>query len=455
MSSHRYHSNSKAVHQLILFDLNLDQVATAHMTFRYDPLKNPEDDIRIVVLEPGTAIEPISCKDFHAALSTEPDHHALSYAWGSSELSHSITILGCTYHVTKNLHDALRHIRNTQTAPFLWIDAICINQSDIPERNSQVLRMRDIYRSADGVIVWLGLAADDSDLAIDWIAEVAQRFPPFDGGNGCSSCSFTTPEGETYVKSIQGSTNIRIWRALLSLLVTRDYWERTWIIQELVSGTPRIIFFCGMKWFRCRDVLRALEFVEYFNDTAPCTPRTDFFYNTRSVLGCKLYAVYGPLRQLGPLSRVHTLFNVMCKARTCKVSEVRDKVYALLGLMDEPMCPPRTRTIPVDYRRSILDVYTDIVQFFAQSTGCYRELEWRERAKSSTEYFYLNLTDRMLCLQRELYYWNGPLDVLCMAWPSPLAKELNFPSWVQTGLMPITATFSLAGITPTLAERYS
>ncbi|KAI8303540.1 hypothetical protein K4K59_013236 [Colletotrichum sp. SAR11_240] len=42
----------------------------------------------------------------------------------------------------------------------LWIDIIYINQEDLVERNSQVLRMSSIYKSAREVIVWLGEEAN-------------------------------------------------------------------------------------------------------------------------------------------------------------------------------------------------------------------------------------------------------------------------------------------------------
>jgi hypothetical protein len=49
----------------------------------------------------------------------------------------------------------------------LWIDALCINQEDIAERNVQVQRMGNIYQTAKGVLIWLGEASDDCDVAID------------------------------------------------------------------------------------------------------------------------------------------------------------------------------------------------------------------------------------------------------------------------------------------------
>ncbi|GAB1209775.1 hypothetical protein APSETT445_008556 [Aspergillus pseudonomiae] len=48
----------------------------------------------------------------------------------------------------------------------LWVDAICINQEDIPEKSSQVAM---IYESTCLVLVWTGSVADDSDYALDGI----------------------------------------------------------------------------------------------------------------------------------------------------------------------------------------------------------------------------------------------------------------------------------------------
>jgi hypothetical protein len=57
----------------------------------------------------------------------------------------------------------------------MWVDAICINQDDPNERVDQVLRMKDIYRFAQHVLVWLGPADWTSDLALDSLRRVGER----------------------------------------------------------------------------------------------------------------------------------------------------------------------------------------------------------------------------------------------------------------------------------------
>jgi hypothetical protein len=56
----------------------------------------------------------------------------------------------------------------------VWCDALCINQGSIPERNSEIKRMRDLYRAALNVVIWLGDAADGSDDAINFVNGISQ-----------------------------------------------------------------------------------------------------------------------------------------------------------------------------------------------------------------------------------------------------------------------------------------
>ena len=61
----------------------------------------------------------------------------------------------------------------------LWIDSICINQSDLAEKSSQVNLMRRIYRKAKRVIVWLGKDGRGDHKAVEesicHLAELADK----------------------------------------------------------------------------------------------------------------------------------------------------------------------------------------------------------------------------------------------------------------------------------------
>lgn len=77
--------------------------------------------------------------------------------------------------VTENLEIALRHLRLPDKALTLWVDALCIDQSDEMEKTEQVQQMREIYSRATLVLAWLGPAAGYSDIAMEWITTFGAR----------------------------------------------------------------------------------------------------------------------------------------------------------------------------------------------------------------------------------------------------------------------------------------
>ena len=84
-------------------------------------------------------------------------YEALSYAWGDATNKTPICVNGAALSVTGGLEQILRHLRPADWPPRpMWIDAICINQSDVDERNQQVPLMADIYGSAERTVCWLG-----------------------------------------------------------------------------------------------------------------------------------------------------------------------------------------------------------------------------------------------------------------------------------------------------------
>lgn len=67
-----------------------------------------------------------------------------------------MTCNGAPLRITKSLHDALCNVRKPSEIVTIWADAVCINQDDVAEKSSQVLRMREIYANADKLFIWLG-----------------------------------------------------------------------------------------------------------------------------------------------------------------------------------------------------------------------------------------------------------------------------------------------------------
>lgn len=80
---------------------------------------------------------------------------ALFYVWAQASSGNQnphIIINGTEFKVAPNLNCALLHLETNIDLP-IWIDAICINQTDLIERSEQVLQMRDIYAAASRTVI--------------------------------------------------------------------------------------------------------------------------------------------------------------------------------------------------------------------------------------------------------------------------------------------------------------
>lgn len=99
-------------------------------------LDRAQFSIRLIRLLPGSFDDPIRCKLFRKTLCGSPPFEALSYTWGDSTDRRPATVNGIEISITKNLAEALRNLRHAEKERIMWADALCINQKDIPERNS-------------------------------------------------------------------------------------------------------------------------------------------------------------------------------------------------------------------------------------------------------------------------------------------------------------------------------
>lgn len=167
----------------------------------YTQLSKAAEEIRLIRLIPSRLRSSgirVTLATFQ--LRSAPSYYALSYVWGDPKDTEEVSVNEQPFRATKNLVSFLREWRvkcsdlysgslrrrlnklttskNTKTvegdqlldtANYLWIDAICINQSDVLERNHQVKLMKHVYRSASATISWLGIEAEGSSLAMQMI----------------------------------------------------------------------------------------------------------------------------------------------------------------------------------------------------------------------------------------------------------------------------------------------
>jgi hypothetical protein len=68
--------------------------------------------------------------------------------------------------ITGSLHWELRRFRAMRWQ-MLWVDQICIYQSNLDERSQQVLLMKAVYENALMVFVYHGEGSPDSQKSVD------------------------------------------------------------------------------------------------------------------------------------------------------------------------------------------------------------------------------------------------------------------------------------------------
>ena len=129
------------------------------MAFEYSRLKLDPPQVRLIRLLPGSSDEALVRKVEIDVLNSDlhGKYDALSYAWGDEKNLQTITVEGAAgfkVTITENLWLALHRIRNRQQTRRLWVDAICINQSDPTEKNEQLGKIGEIYRQCAQCIVW-------------------------------------------------------------------------------------------------------------------------------------------------------------------------------------------------------------------------------------------------------------------------------------------------------------
>ena len=162
------------------------------------------------------------------------DYVALSYMWGPSTSCHHIRIKEHRLPISDNLWTFLTTLRSkADFATWYFIDQICIDQTNISERNDQVKIMGSIYAQAARVCVWLGEASNTS-------ADAMQMLREFDLGSRLYR-PYAWRHKSHFVRD-RSAIEITRFRELMQ----RPYWSRLWIIQELFHAR-KMVFMCGME----------------------------------------------------------------------------------------------------------------------------------------------------------------------------------------------------------------
>ncbi|KAJ4414465.1 hypothetical protein N0V82_007914 [Gnomoniopsis sp. IMI 355080] len=303
-------------------------------SFIYQPLSTESDCTRFVQIEPTRSNEArVSCKLVDIAFGDRPRYEALSYRWGGSEecgLHNPQTILlnSAEFEVGENLYNALRYLRHQSQDRLYWIDAICIDQSNIAERNQQVRIMGQIYFRATTVIIWLGSKYTEYQKHLT--PENVQNNPaPTKDDSGASSQVSTDEEETTNGSGVRSEE-----KQLAEVLLGDEYWNRVWIIQEIAQARVLKVSFGMWDW----------------------TWDNFIHFLTAHNLGD-----FGPLKLNRQLREVRDTGFPICQLfkdhHRAQCKDPKDMVYGLVGLATD-VCD-----FPIDYTKSLIEIWTDTMEY--------------------------------------------------------------------------------------------
>ena len=322
------------------------------------PLDADRREVRILTLAPGTGDDALRGDLFVESLNYDDLHYtAISYTWSGPIEGSTIIIGGIPLRITENLELALRRIRGPSRPKNLWVDAVCINQNDVEEKNIQVSLMGDIYASATRTTVWLGEKSTRSDVAMEFIRSL---------------------RGDSHSYDSDADKGLTL---AIAELLGREWWTRIWVIQEALLSR-RVIFMCGDREV---DLVYFIQLVQgkgfrnaFLTVDGPEEPQIiakRSFQDMTLKEECKhpkqlsgqsfieILTKWYTYKQQAETSGLN-LMDLMLLTHSSKASVQRDKIFALLGLAT----PEARLWIIPDYSDTMSDSFllTRITAYFLQ-----------------------------------------------------------------------------------------
>ncbi|KAK4957052.1 hypothetical protein LTR10_005009 [Elasticomyces elasticus] len=355
----------------------------AHQEYQYQELNESDSSIRLLTILPGPQGSPIELRLREARLDEQKGQYdAISYVWGPANNTHDVYVDGRTLQVRDNIYQFLVHFRDmlpygspitfAPRSPSVaqhaekWIDSICIDQSNVRERNKQVRRMGAVYSNARCVLIWLDAVSERTSLnAVQcgmWKGwreaqlearrssageDMAMTRSQVPGVDGAATDRGQRVKNEEYMTRLCANLGINdhtgpiIEDSILQIL-QHPYWNRLWIVQEICLA-PKAYIISGS------ELLPARELVQLWSTVA----QSDNPSNGAQLLANKsngFQIVHFWLRDL-------TLINQIIFTGSRQCSDPRDHVHAVLGMVQGGF------VFQVDYGSELEDAVCDAIIF--------------------------------------------------------------------------------------------
>jgi Heterokaryon incompatibility protein (HET) len=349
-------------------------IMNRHDKFQYEPLKY-HDSIRVLNLLPAETGELLQCQLCDIRMGENPHYEALSYTWGNPAFSKHIDVIGRQLKhrifITENLFAALQAYRRQDTARVLWIDAICINQTDNDEKNQQVALMASIYKSAEHVLAWLG--GETHNDALQQLERI---------GRDCNLYGMTTifpfkrelEVGSLEAHHLQLLADDESLRPLAALFLS-PWFERVWIVQEFVlakdlslqakdrsitydhlSKAVAVLVFITKTWPNSLRAMGDLSKTFFYQFWFLIQTKERYMAWQNNVSLKRLDSSYVKsdysydLNAIRPMSLLELCYSMTLR----KCADGRDRLYSLLGYADNAL------SIKPNYNASAEQVWMDL-----------------------------------------------------------------------------------------------
>ncbi len=346
---------------------------------QYKHLNPDNNEFRILEILPGTENSLIQCKLIEPPQSAEFSYECISYRAGDPKDVHQIKVNGYLFNAFATLGAALRKLRLPDRSRFLWADQICINQSDVTERNSQVQQMRSIYEKADRVHAWLGCLRN-SNLALQEVLHLELEF-----NNACraynktigSDRSLMTVERQSIMEQIAHSLKVRYEDNENGDVVARcsafgqmfqsEFWERIWIMQEVIVAKAVSLTWdsCSIDFARFSVHANIMSLLLHILDReGGLIPIHDKPLVKRLTGGSKQHAIQllrlKYMRDEWKQKKSLDFKYLLQSSNERRCSDPRDRIFALCGMISNQymIVPDYTRSIQSVYVGSVLSIIT-------------------------------------------------------------------------------------------------
>ena len=358
----------------------------------YRPLDSGLPSIRLLTVRAGSEEVPIECTMFPASLEESQPYEALSYTWGDPTIKVTIKINGIDTQVTENLAGALMNLRYHSKERVLWVDAVCIDQQNIRERNHQVRQMVHVYSKAEQTVVWLGGQRRTPNRkpgseALEMLARVGtvirakgllEAFSYMAKGKAPPWVAHGSLEEYTLFQMIlhliKGVRESPHW-PMIEYLSTLPWWKRGWILQEIVVA-KRVTVCFGKATCSWDSIVATLSLLRQVadqnvdllmklsgNDTA-----TDANIQPRLVDMKRLdfHALnMDKLRIMRSQQKNISIVDLLYMQRRAQCTLPVDKVFSSLGILGRE----QRSALLADYERPDVEIFREIAKFLVESSG--------------------------------------------------------------------------------------